>query len=85
MKTNDIKKGARIVLRNGWYGTMKDNARGNTRIAEIEGYVTEMGSVYSHDIVQAMNVGETEWQAVEYTPAQEKLRKLVQFPTASGY
>lgn len=78
MKTNDIKKGARIVLRNGWHGTMKDNAKGNIRIAEVEGFETETGSVYSHDIVQAMNVGEVEWQAVEHTPAQQKLRKQVQ-------
>lgn len=76
MKTNDIKKGMRIRLRNGWEGTMKDNAKGNIRIAEVEGYVTETGSVYSHDIV-AVQVGGIGWKTVEHTPAQEKLRQQV--------
>ena len=32
MFTNDIKKGMRVQLNNGWYGTMYDNRKGNTRI-----------------------------------------------------
>lgn len=50
MKSNELKKGDRIRLFNGWYGTIKDNMRGNTRLAEIEGYVTEIGSIYVWDI-----------------------------------
>ena len=75
MKTNDIKKGARVHLRNGWQGTMKDNAKGNTRMVEVEGFYTEIGSVYSHDIVAVETP--TGLVAVEHTPAQLKLRKLV--------
>lgn len=75
MKTNDIKKGTRIQLRNGWQGTMKDNAKGNTRMAEVEGFVTEIGSVYSHDIVAAQGP-DGNWIPVEHTPAQIKLRKI---------
>ena len=52
VKTNDLKKGTRVRLANGWYATLVDNARGNARMANVEGYVTEIGSVYAHDIVE---------------------------------
>jgi hypothetical protein len=75
MLTNQIKKGTRVQMRNGWYGTMADNMRGNTRMVEVEGIYTETGSVYSHDIVQ-VEVGDA-WQQVEHTPAQLKLMQMV--------
>lgn len=83
MKTNDLKKGDRVQLRNGWYATVADNMKGNTRMATVEGFVTETGSVYAHDIVQALvapygaEVEET-WMRIEHTPAQIKLRKTVE-------
>ena len=76
VKTNDIKKGTRIKLANGWYATMADNMRGNTRMAEVEGFFTEIGSVYSHDIVLAQIDGK--WETVEHTKSQKELRKRVQ-------
>lgn len=75
LKTNDLKKGARIQLRNGWFATIFDNAKGNIRMADVEGICREIGSVYSHDIICAEIDGK--WQAVEHTPAQLKLRKMV--------
>lgn len=72
--TNDLKKGTRIKLANGWYGTLMDNRKGNVRMAEVEGLYTEMGSVYGHDIVQAL-VGK-EWMAVAHTPQQTKSRQM---------
>lgn len=75
MKTSEIKKGMRILLSNGWYGTMMDNMRGTTRLAEVEGYYTEVGSVYSYDIV-AVEVG-GEFQKVDYTEKELKLKKTV--------
>jgi len=80
MKTNQIKKGARIKLENGFFGTMFDNAKGNTRMVEVEGLYTEIGSVYSHEIV-AVKVGDA-WQVVEHTPAQLKLKTQL---TAMGW
>ena len=50
MLTNDIKKGTRVRLKNGWYATIMDNKKGNIRMAEVEGYYTEIGSIYAHDI-----------------------------------
>lgn len=75
MKTNEIKKGARMILRNGWFATMQDNMRGNTRVAEVEGYYTETGSIYAHDIVTVFEGDKA--ITVEHTPAQLKLKKIV--------
>ena len=74
MKTNELKKGTRIQLRNGWFATLEDNMKGNTRMATVEGFVTEMGSVYSHDIVKAQVGGA--WVAVEHTDKQKKVREF---------
>jgi hypothetical protein len=52
MKTNEIKKGMVVELRNGWFGVMADNMRGNTRMVDVDGLYREIGSVYSHDIVK---------------------------------
>lgn len=75
VKTNDLKKGARVRLANGWYATLLDNAKGNTRLATVEGIVTEMGSVYAHDIVEA-NIADS-WVTISHTPQQEKMRQAV--------
>jgi len=81
MKTNDLKKGARVQLRNGWFATIEDNLKGNTRLATVEGFYTEMGSVYSHDIVVAFIKDifgkEITRVKIEHTPAQLKLLKSV--------
>jgi len=77
MKTNDLKKGARVQLRNGWFGTVADNAKGNIRMVTVEGDFTETGSVYSHDIFRACPQGGA-WELVEHTPAQLKLREQVE-------
>ena len=74
MKTNDIKKGTRFRLRNGWLATMADNRKGNIRLAEVEGDFTETGSVYAHDIVSVL-IGNN-WQPVEHTGQQAKCRDL---------
>ena len=74
MKTNDIKKGMKIQLNNGWFATMFDNKKGNIRMAEVEGIYTEIGSVYAHDIAR-VKVNEA-WVPVEHTPAQLKLKSM---------
>ena len=79
MKTNEIKKGMRILLTNGWEGTMKDNGRGVTRIAEIEGFYTETGSVYSFDIAAARlpeEKGWSHWHKIEYTEKELKTQAM---------
>lgn len=76
MLTNDLKRGTRVKLRNGWFATVMDNARGNTRVCEVEGFYTEIGSVYSWDIVTVYPPsGPT--VLVEHTEKQTRLRKQV--------
>ena len=70
MLTNDIKKGTRIRLRNGWEAEMADNKKGNIRLAKVFGLYTELGSEYVWNIVQ-VQVGE-EWVDVELTSKQMK-------------
>ena len=76
MKSADIKKGMRFQLTNGWYATMLDNKRGVTRMAEVEGYYTEMGSIYSHDIYRVLV--EDVWHQVDYTEKELKCRQLAE-------
>lgn len=76
LKTNDLKKGDRVQLRNGWYATVQDNLKGNTRCLLVEGFSTEMGSVYAHDIVLKINESGIN-EPIEHTPAQTKLRETV--------
>lgn len=77
MVTNDIKKGMRVKLENGWEGEMKDNAKGNRRMVLVFGFYTEIGSVYSHDIVAVQRTPVSEWEEVEHTKEQNKLRDMV--------
>ena len=76
MKTNELKKGMRIQLANGWYGTMADNMKGNTRMVEVEGIYTETGSVYSHDIRWFVDVVTGACTRIEHTPAQLNLKQM---------
>lgn len=77
MRTNDIKKGMRIRMRNGWEGTMKDSRKGNTRQVEVYGYATETGDVYAHDIVEVRVTPRDKWESVQHTPEQDELRFTV--------
>lgn len=70
IKTNDLKKGARVMLKNGWFATIEDNKKGNTRLATVEGYYTEMGSIYAHDIAYAIIDGQR--VGIELTDSQKK-------------
>lgn len=74
MNTNDLKKGIKVELRNGWFATIKDNRKGNTRLAEVDGVVREMGSVYSHDIVSYYSEEKDTWLPIDHTDSQHKLQ-----------
>jgi len=76
MLTNDIKKGMKLKLRNGFSATMIDNKKGNIRLCEVEGYVTEMGSVYASDIMWVSVLGNETWVLVTLTDAQKKFKAM---------
>lgn len=67
-----VKKGTQVILRNGWKAKVEDNTvNQHTRVCTVYGDYTEMGSVYSTDIFQAM-AADGSWHIVEHTPAQLK-------------
>ena len=77
MKTNDLKKGDRELLLNGWYATIADHTTGNPRLAEGEGFCKETGSVYSHDIsfyIPSGSLGDGPRVQLEHTDKQLKLK-----------
>ena len=79
MKTNDLKQGDWIKLKNGWVGQLADNRRGNVRTATVYGWHTEVGSVYSHDIVAKLDAGPRGGRVVakvEHTAGQKKLERI---------
>ena len=87
MLANDIKRGMRVQLRCGWYGTMADNLKGSTRMVDVEGTFREIGSVYTRDIVKVGIVdhlfgGIDHWEAVELSDRQKKSAKLI---AAAGF
>lgn len=75
MKTNELKKEVRVKLANGWEAIIKDNMRGTTRMCEVFGYCTEMGSVYAHDIVAYQDSDEKWHTDIEYTKNQLECKK----------
>jgi hypothetical protein len=76
MKTNDLKKGAMVVLRNGWEARIEDNKKGQVRLATVFGYEEEMGSIYAHDIRFVFT--DDGLREVEHTDAQLNLRKTLE-------
>ena len=69
MITNDIKKGAKLVLTGHRTATMMDNKKGIIRMVEtdaVNGWYNEIGSVYVNEIVLADD------QAVEIVPTHRK-------------
>lgn len=62
----DVRKGTRIVLRNGWEAEVLDNLTNRaTRLCKVFGDYTEMGSVYTSDIVEAFVNGN--WEFVQHS------------------
>ena len=71
----NVKKGTKVVLRNGWEAKVEDNTvNQHTRVCTVYGDFQEMGSVYSTDIVKAQ-MADGSWHIVAHTPAQLKAAK----------
>lgn len=61
-----VRKGTRVILRNGWEAEVLDNLTNRqTRMCKVYGEYTEMGSVYTSDIVQAFIGGQ--WEMVTHS------------------
>jgi len=76
MYQNDMKKGQKGRLKNGWDFRIEDNKKGNVRMATVYGLHTEMGSIYTKDIAWLdMPDGSTE--KLEQTAKQAKKSQQV--------
>ena len=73
VRTDQLKKGVRIRMKNGWEAVVVEACKGNTLIAKVFGDYTETGSVYAHDIAQAEVNGK--WVEVEMTEEQAQYHK----------
>lgn len=78
----DVVKGSRVKLANGWEADVMDNrVNGITRMCNVFGFFTEMGSVYTNDIRMIMVDGA--WQHVTHSrPTVAKIQRRVATPTA---
>jgi hypothetical protein len=76
IRSNELKKGDKIVMKGTmWEGTILDNKKGNIRLAEINGFHKDIGSIYVHDIGYAIKNGER--VLIELTDKQKELQKMV--------
>lgn len=63
ISTNELKKGTRVRLRNGWEAILLQKCNGNIVNAQVFGDFTETGSIYTHTIIAAKINGQ--WVNVE--------------------
>lgn len=76
MLTKDLKKGTMVQLNNGWKAKVIGSARGHTTLCEVYGFCTEMGSVYTTDIVGYWEADGTYKSDIELTESQKKAKKM---------
>ena len=73
MKIKSVQLGTPVI------GIMMDNMKGNTRMVDTKGseigLFDEIGSIYSHDIIEVEVVDR--WFKVEHTKEQLKLKESV--------
>lgn len=75
MKTNELKKGDKIRLANGFDAEIMDNKKGNVRLAKVYGIYVELGSIYAHNIVFYYDKNNN-CLPMELTKSQQKLKVL---------
>lgn len=68
--TNQLKRGMRIKLRNGWEALVVEECKENILEAKVFGDFTETGSIYAHDVVAVQIDGS--WVEVKMTEAQRR-------------
>lgn len=75
IRTDQLKTGARVRMRNGLEAIVVKECDGNTLIAKVFGASNETGSVYAHNIVATEVDGQ--WIEVEMTEDQARFYKEV--------
>jgi len=77
LRTDQLKKGMRLKLQNGWEAIVVEECCGNILRAKVFGDFTETGSVYAHEIVAAEVDGK--WVEVKMTELQTQFQKEINF------
>lgn len=77
MFTNELGKGADVMMRDGRVMTISDNRKGNIRAVFASFPYPEHGSAYAFNMMKYKNNkgAETQWLLIEHTPAQLKHRQ----------
>lgn len=75
--TKDLKKGDRVVLRNGWFATVVSRPVGIRVCLKVEGLYTEIGDQYIWDVAARVAPGGME--RLTLTPKQIKTRSMAAF------
>lgn len=79
IKTNDVKKGAKVIFFNGKEGEVMDNKRGNLRMVKVEVIfqpgMYDIGDDYAHNWEFAVQNGVK--YLVDHTDSQGKTRDLL--------
>jgi len=70
LRTDQLRKGMRIKLRNGWEALVVEECKENILEAKVFGDFTETGSIYAHDVVAVQIDGS--WVEVKMTEAQRR-------------
>lgn len=73
--TKELKKGDRVVLRNGWMATVVSRPVGIRVMLKVEGLYTEIGDQYIWDVAARVTPGGME--RLTLTPKQLKTRSVV--------
>ena len=79
MKSNELKKGDKVILTCGYLAEIMDDKKGNIRLANIEtNFQKEMCKVFVWDIdsvIEEKN-GNLFFKTIDLNPAQKKAREI---------
>ena len=76
MLANSMRKGQTGTQINGWDFEIADNLKGVIRLALVHGFVSEIGSIYIHDIA-TLDMPDGTTERIEFSPTQAKKIALI--------
>jgi preprotein translocase subunit YajC len=76
MQSNELKKGDKVRLKSGFNAVIMDNKKGGIRMAEVDGIVKEIGSIYVKDIAWMFKLN-GDIEEIELTDKQKKNAEMI--------
>ena len=74
-KTNDLKKGTKVLLSTGYTAELVDNRRGDRRRVKIEEPIQDEGDIWAYKIVQYCDENGN-WHPIVHTKSQLKIKEI---------